>query len=355
VDKVLALRGGAELVAAWAQLSSVIDLVAGAALAGVGAGVTVFVAQAKNRDEQLAALRGGTRFGLTVALAVAILIAPLAALGAVVGLIAVIPGTLNAYWLGLQRRGAMLALAVASALVALAAALLAPRGSVVEALAIASALPALAGVLLLKEMRGASLGEPLRRYILPGLAVGILGPAALIASRAAVGDALSWHDAGVLQALWRLADWVGAIAGGILSLVFLPQLSAARSGAEFNVLLARAAKLVLIPSAVVFGAFYLWHRPLLSMLYEPGVAASDTAVALLLAGSWVRIVAWLPLFALYALRRTRAIAVGELLSLPLFAILIVAAGSELTLELAGGFWLAAYVAYATFNVWAARR
>ena len=352
---MLALRGGAELVAAWAQLSSVIDLVAGAALAGVGAGVTVFVAQAKNRDEQLAALRGGTRFGLTVALAVAILIAPLAALGAVVGLIAVIPGTLNAYWLGLQRRGAMLALAVASALVALAAALLAPRGSVVEALAIASALPALAGVLLLKEMRGASLGEPLRRYILPGLAVGILGPAALIASRAAVGDALSWHDAGVLQALWRLADWVGAIAGGILSLVFLPQLSAARSGAEFNVLLARAAKLVLIPSAVVFAAFYLWHRPLLSMLYEPGVAASDIAVALLLAGSWVRIVAWLPLFALYALRRTRAIAVGELLSLPLFAILIIAAGSELTLELAGGFWLAAYVAYATFNVWAARR
>jgi hypothetical protein len=68
VDKVLALRGGAELVAAWAQLSSVIDLVAGAALAGVGAGVTVFVAQARNRDEQLAALRGGTRFGLTVAL-----------------------------------------------------------------------------------------------------------------------------------------------------------------------------------------------------------------------------------------------------------------------------------------------
>jgi hypothetical protein len=78
-------------------------------------------------------------------------------------------------------------------------------------------------------------------------------------------------------------------------------------------------------------------------------------VALLLAGSWVRIVAWLPLFALYALRRTRAIAVGELLSLPLFAALVTAAGSQLTLELAGGFWLAAYIAYAVFNFWAARR
>jgi hypothetical protein len=69
----------------------------------------------------------------------------------------------------------------------------------------------------------------------------------------------------------------------------------------------------------------------------------------------VRIVAWLPLFALYALRRTRAIAVGELLSLPLFAALVVSAGSNLTLELAGGFWLAAYVAYGAFNFWAARR
>jgi O-antigen/teichoic acid export membrane protein len=119
--------------------------------------------------------------------------------------------------------------------------------------------------------------------------------------------------------------------------------------------MARAARLVLLPSAAVFAVFYFFHRPLLAMLYEPSVAASDTAVALLLAGSWVRIVAWLPLFALYALRRTRAIAVGELLSLPLFAVLVAAAGDRLSLELAAGFWLAAYLAYGAFNLWAARR
>jgi O-antigen/teichoic acid export membrane protein len=355
VDKVLALRGGAELVAAWAQLASVIELVSGAALAGVSAGLTVYVAQAADRERQLAALRGGMRLGLAVSLAAAIVVAPFAALGAVVGLVAVIPGTLNAWWLGLQRRGAILVLAVASALIVLLAALLAPRESIVESLAIATALPALAGVLVLKHRRGASLGEPLRRYILPGLAVGVLGPASLVAARAAVGETLSWHDAGMLQALWRLADWVDAVAAGILSLVFLPQLSAARTGAEFNTLIARAAKLVLIPSALVLALFYALHRPLLAVLYEPHVVASDTAVALLLAGSWVRIVSWLPLFALYALRRTGAIALGELLSLPLFALLVVAAGSRLSLELACGFWLAAYVAYAAFNVWAARR
>jgi len=352
---VLALRGGAELVAAWAQLASLIELVSGAALAGVGAGVTVYVAQAAAREQQLMALRGGMRLGLVVSLAAAVFVLPFTALGAVVGVIAMIPGTLNAYWLGQQRRGSILLLAVASALLTLVAALAAPRGAIVEMLALAAALPALAGILVLKEMRGATLGEPLRRYILPGLAVGILGPASLVAARAAVGDALSWHEAGVLQALWRLADWVAAVAGGILSLVFLPQLAAARSSAECNALLARAAKLVLIPSAIVFAAFYAWHRPLLAILYEPSVVASDGAVALLLAGSWVRIVAWLPLFALYALKRTRAIAVGELLSLPLFALLVVGAGSRLTLDLAGAFWLAAYIAYAAFNFWAARR
>jgi O-antigen/teichoic acid export membrane protein len=315
----------------------------------------VYVAQARGRAEQLAALRGGMRLGVAASLAVAVLVLPFAALGALVGLIAVVPGTLNAYWLGQRRRGAMLALAVASALGSLAAALLAPRGSIVEALALAAALPALAACVVLKDMPGPWIGEPLRRFILPGLAVGILGPAALVAARAAVGDALSWHDAGVLQALWRLADWVGALAAGILSLVFLPALAAARSDAEFNALLARAARLVLIPSAAVFAAFYMWHRPLLALLYEPSVVAPDGAVALLLAGSWVRVVSWLPLFALYALRRTRAIAIGELLSLPLFALLVVAAGDSLSLELAGAFWLAAYLAYGAFNLWAARR
>jgi hypothetical protein len=47
--------------------------------------------------------------------------------------------------------------------------------------------------------------------------------------------------------------------------------------------------------------------------------------------------------------------VGELLSLPLFAVLVAAAGDRLSLELAAGFWLAAYIAYGAFNLWAARR
>ena len=367
VDKVLALRGGAELVAAWAQLSSLIELVSAAALAGVGAGVTVFVAQAGTLEARSAVLRGGMRLGLAVAASAAVLLVAGTALArpgelgyaliaASVGLAAVVAGTVNACWLGEQRRDRMLALAAASTLLAVAAAALAPGARLLESLAVASALPALVVLIAWRELRAAQpLAAPLRRYVLPGLAVGILSPASLVLARFTVGDALSWHEAGVLQALWRLADWVCAIAGGILSLVFLPRLAAARTAEEFRAHLARAAKLVLLPSALVFAALFLLQRPLLAMLYEPSVAASSAAAALILGGSWVRIVAWLPLFALYALKRTRAIAFGELLSLPLFAALVFAAGRELSLELAGAFWLAAYLAYAGFNFWAARR
>ena len=70
-------------------------------------------------------------------------------------------------------------------------------------------------------------------------------------------------------------------------------------------------------------------------LYDPSFQAPPLAVALLFAGSLVRIAAWIPLFGLYAASRTRAIAVGELLSLPLFAALAFAAGDRLTLEIVG--------------------
>jgi hypothetical protein len=69
----------------------------------------------------------------------------------------------------------------------------------------------------------------------------------------------------------------------------------------------------------------------------------------------VRIAAWIPLFGLYAASRTRAIAAGELLSLPLFAALCLAAGDRLTLEVAGALWLATYAGYGVFNLWALRR
>lgn len=116
-----------------------------------------------------------------------------------------------------------------------------------------------------------------------------------------------------------------------------------------------AVKMTLLPSAIALGVLVLAHRPLLVMLYDADVQASDAAAGLYFAGSLLRIAAWIPLIALYAMRRTREIATGELLSLPLFAALSIAAGKHLSLEMAGVFWLLSYLAYVAYNFHAVHR
>jgi enterobacterial common antigen flippase len=368
VDKALALRGGGELVAHWAQLASWMELVTGVALAGLGAGLSVLVAQAPAARQRLLldqALRLGLAASLPVGVAVAIagslypggLSRIAIALAAFAGWVAVIPGLVNGYWLGQQRRPRMLALTAAGSAIALAAAAAAPRGLVLEFLVVAYALPAL--VLLCVEPAAAaaprSLDGSLRRYVLPGLAVGILSPASMLLARGLLADALSWHEAGVMQALWRVSDWVCSFASGVLYVLYLPRLTAAYEKNELARVVGSAVKAVLLPCALAFVALFLAHRPLLAALYEPGFEASPTAVALVFAGSTARIASWVPLFALYAMLRTRSIAIGELASLPLFALSLVLFAEKLTLELAGALWLASFVAYALFNLWAMKR
>jgi PST family polysaccharide transporter len=367
LDKILALRGGGELVALWAQLSSVIELVAGVALAGLGAGLSVLVAQAPPQRRH-ALLHEALRLGLGVALPVGVALAVLAwlyvaqmpaalvALACLAGWMAVIAGMVNSYWLGCEQRGRMLALAAGTAALALAAGAAAPPPVLLAAVAAAHAAPALVLVVMWRSLQGAKLAAHpgLRRYVLPGLAIGILSPVSLLAVRALVADALSWHDVGVLQALWRTSDWICGLAGGVLSVFYLPKFAAARPD-ELRTVVRGAFITVVVPSGALLAALFMAHQPLLGALYEPSFVAPDSAVALLFAGSLARIASWVPLVALYAMRRTRAIAIGELLSLPLFAALVALRGPQLTLEVAGGLWLLSFLAYCAFNLWAMRR
>ena len=362
LDKVLAMRGGGELVAQWAQLYSLIELVAGPALAGVGTGVSVVVAQSADANVQRSALRHALCIGLLVSAAVGLAAMPLAwlapshagwlGLGAIVGWLTVVHGTFSGYWLGLKRRGWMLLLALALAVAPLAAALVAPPAFLLPLVAAAHALPALALVPFVPRV---ALPPPqaLRAYVLPGLSIGILSPASTYLARALVADALSWHDAGVLQALWRVSDWVAAIAAGVLSLFWLPRLSAAAGMAHFATELRRATLATALPSAAVLALLLAVHGPALALFYDARFSASSIAVALLFGGVAMRVRSWAGLFALYARRRTVAIAVGELLSLPLFALLVAAWPRPLTLEAVCGAWLLAFSAYAAFNLAAA--
>jgi hypothetical protein len=374
IDKILAVRGGAELVALWAQLSSVIEMIAGVALAGVGAGLSVLVAQTARPERQQLFLRRALFLGLAASLPVAIAAGALGlgfadllggdavsahsvALAAAAGWIAVIHGLVNSYWLGQQRRDLMLHLTVVSAAMSLAAAALAPRAFVTELIVLSQAAPALVLLLVPHSAEAAPREEDhaLQRYVLPGLVVGILSPASMLVARGVVGETLSWHDSGVLQALWRISDWVCGLAAGVLAVLYLPRFAAAHPSPGLGPVVREAAVMVLLPSAALFALLFAFHRPLLAALYVPGFETTPTAVALLFAGSLARIASWIALFALYAAVRTRAIAFGELLSLPLFAALVVGAGDALTLESVGGYWLVAFLAYTAFNSWAVRR
>ncbi|HET8699292.1 MAG TPA: hypothetical protein VFO94_17535, partial [Gammaproteobacteria bacterium] len=319
LDKILALRGGAELVALWAQLSAVIEMVAAVASSGVGAGLSVLVAQTVLRDRQVLFLRRAIVLGLAVAAPVACA----AALGgwrfadsiggnelargslvfaAAAGWIAVAHGVVNSFWLGQQRRDLMLALALAAAAAALAAGAFAPRGWVLEAVTLSQALPSLVALLVWRRSDAQPRAEDraLERYLLPGVVIGVLSPLSMLVARSVVAESLSWHESGVLQALWRLSDWIAGFAAGVLSLLYLPRLAAAYPAPGMGPVLRQSAVAVLTPCALLFVLLFLFHQPLLEALYDASFRAPPLAAALLFAGSLVRIAAWIPLFGLYA-------------------------------------------------------
>ena len=378
MDKVLTLRGGPELVAFWAQLGSVIELVAGVALAGVGTGISVLVAQAGRPDRQQALLRESLRLGLAAAapamLAVATVSAgfpenvaggvfsqTLVALAAASGCVAVIPGMVNGYWLGQQRRDLMLALAVATAVLPLAAAIGAPQPAILGALAVSQAMPALAAAWVVgPKSRGDPAPEAghdrrlLRSYMAPGLVIGVLTPLSMVAARGIVSGEMSWHEAGLLQSLWRVSDWVASVASGVMSVYFLPRLAAAWGTPQFAAVLRRTALATILPSGVAFALLFAFQREVFALFYDESFRMSDHAVALFFAGGLVRIASWVPLYALYAMRRTTPITIGEFLSMPLFAALLALFSQGLSLERASAIWLASYLAYGLFNVWMVR-
>jgi hypothetical protein len=72
-------------------------------------------------------------------------------------------------------------------------------------------------------------------------------------------------------------------------------------------------------------------------------------------GSWIRIASWLFLFGLYAAHCTRLIIAGEVLSLPLYSLLLWQFADGMTLERTTLVYLVSYLAYLSFNVFACTR
>ncbi len=378
LDKVLALTGGPAMVALWAQLQSVVELVNAVALAGVLQGLTVLVAQVRDPRDERSLLQAALKLGMGTSLAVALVVvlaAPWLAtwltqgkiepilflLAAWAGCIAVIPSTLSSYWLGKHQQQRMLGLALLVGIVWLLVAAGAWTGLSLRGLALVQC-----GALLvigsmtwryLRKLSQAGEGQAdgteyfhkLVKFVPVGLAIGIMSPVSMLLIRGLLSGMLSWDDVGFMQALWRSTEWVTATAAGVLSLVFLPRFSSTYGSAQFKSEMLRAGVVVLIPAACLLLLTFFNQRAMLATLYDARFAVSDETAALFMLGCWIRIASWLFLYGLFAAHRTWLIVVGEVLSLPFFALLLRLFAEGMTLERTALLYLASYLVYLGFN------
>jgi O-antigen/teichoic acid export membrane protein len=379
LDKVLALIGSPEIIALWAQLQSVVELVSAVTIVGVLTGLTVMIAQLHEPSDEPVLLRHALKLAFVTALSVALLVAfsssllsawltqrkisaTLFLLAALIGCIAILPATLNAYWLGKHQQQHMLRLALLTSL----ALLMVPSGAWLklplgELLMVQCAVLAVIGFacwLYLRKLLRANLAQKssadyrntLMKFVPVGLAIGIMSPVSMLLIRGILAQTLSWDEAGIMQALWRSTEWITASAAGVLSLIFLPRFSNAYGSSRFKSELSRAGVMVLIPTAFLLVIIYLNQHAILTTLYDSRFAVSDATAAWFMLGCWVRIASWVFLFGLFAAHRTKLIIAGELFSLPLYALLLWLFADGMTLERAAILCLVSYAVYLIFNI-----
>lgn len=375
IDKLLALRGGAELVAHWAQLTSLIDIVAGVTGAGIAVGLTGRVA-ATSPSDQRRLLGEGLRLGLLVsgaglsacllllALGWSAMLPPLLgwmALPAMVaGWLGVAPVVFSAWLLGRGQPGRAMLLAAITLGVPTLGLIMAPSGFELRALLAAQA--ALGLVLcaaLLREpgswMAAFRPGHALRPFIGASLAIGILSPAATAFARQQIGSVASWETAGVMQALWRSSEWITALAAGVMYAHYLPRMAAARDVGEWRRELRAVTVRVVAPALVALALLWLLLPQALALLYRADLPATRLDALPFFVGDVLRMFSWIFLFGLFARAAGRAVMAGEFLSLPLFAFLLWLLPGPVNLVQVGVCWAMAYATYAAFNIWALRR
>jgi PST family polysaccharide transporter len=378
LDKVLALSGGPAVVALWAQLQSVVELVGAVTMAGVLQGLTVLITQVSDPRDERSLLRNALKLGLGTSLAAALIVAlaspeladwltqkrietDLFLLAALAGCITVVPATLNAYWLGKHQQQRMLGLALLTSVILLLVAACAWFGLHLRGLMwVQSFVLAIIGIAIwryLQKLSSARDGQEdgkeyfrkLVKFVPVGLTIGIMSPVSMLLVRSMLSGTLSWSDVGFLQALWRSTEWVTATAAGVLSLIFLPRFSATYGLVRFKREMTRAGVMVLIPAACLLLLTFFNQRAMLATLYDARFVVSDETAAFIMLGSWIRIASWLFLFGLFSAHRTGLIMAGELLSLPLYALLLWLFADGMTLERTALLYFVSYLVYLGFN------
>ncbi|MDE2579774.1 MAG: hypothetical protein KGL46_13295 [Hyphomicrobiales bacterium] len=370
-DKMLALRVDADFFGKWAQAVSFYDLPATVALQGVGQGLTVLAA--RERGSLSHAIKEAALLGLGVAGVAALallIIAPLLdgwtglplapersvlAISALGGTISVIPGLAACYWTGRRARIWLLALSLAGwAPMALASAGLFGAPTVLLMQATQLAVVALLALLLVFARRDVARApvdlraSALARYIPAGVSIGVLSPLSNIWARAELARNLSWADVSQWHTLGRTEEWVMGVAGGLIGLVVMPRMAEAAAHGDLRAEFSRAALRLWAPTTMALMLLWFALPVLTPVLYNNALTAPRAAAAAFFAGDALRVLSWIGLQGLFATAQVKAVAWGELLSLPLFAALLTIAAPH-SLAGAGLCYLAAYVVYAIFN------
>lgn len=377
LDKLLALQPDMGLIAYLAQAQSLYDLTAAVTLAGIGAGVTVF---ASRRDtDDLILMRDALIWGLLVTgcAAIALLaltplvnfafgreIAPTGRVGFFAiggGFVFIVLGLFSALWTGRRERGKMILLGLAH-IVPVGFAVSGLLGTVTAALVLGVqfvtliALGAWLSAPVIARAWRAPAGtpswraSPLKRYIVAGLSIGIMSPVSIMWSRAELAHGLSWEEVSQLQALWRASEWVTGLAGSLIAIVYLPRMAAAADRPAFLREVEYTWKFLCIPGAIALGLLWAAQDVVIPLLYTDKFIMRAAASGLFLLGDALRLASWVPLQGLFATERTKAVAIGEWLSLPLFAALLTALSVK-SLVVAGACYAATYAIYLGFNAW----
>jgi O-antigen/teichoic acid export membrane protein len=106
---------------------------------------------------------------------------------------------------------------------------------------------------------------------------------------------------------------------------------------------------ILIPSFAALLLLLIFQNPILLALYGDQLEVSREITAIFWLGDFLRIVAAVFLMGLYTLHASKAIALGELLSQPLFALLLFIS-INLSLVDIGKYHLLTYLIYSIFCI-----
>jgi O-antigen/teichoic acid export membrane protein len=392
LDKLLTVRLGAVAMAQWAQLQSLGELVAGIVGAGLTQGLVVLAAPAGSHALQMRWLWLSVLMGLAITAPLALV----ALLPAVVGawpagwsqaalpdvardwlaghldalsdpalLVAVVMAgawlgigqmQLNSLWVARGHLATSFVVGVALTAASLLAGLLAPAADLPLWLSLVRLL--LLALLLTLVWIGArehvrtpdwrhwarSSRTEMARFLWMGVAIGLLTPAGQMLARASVAEAHGWEAVAAMQGLWRMGNWVGGVAAGLLALWLLPRWSRAGAPPPAARLLRDGLRVVL-PAWLCLLALWWWQTPLAGLLFDARFAVAPQVAAGFLLGEAVRALAWIFLFGLMAARRTWAVVLTEFASLPLFATLTWAVPTRGLADV-GLLYLLTYVVYA---------